>query len=111
MYNGLSKKLSSTELILNLAIMYDVLAELSMLSESLQGNNRLLCRQTDPEEYPFFEEMKEKPGAETLEAKDPQPYVKTWLQKHRTADDTRTRQSNSQNQWNLKNPTCLESFF
>lgn len=37
MYNWLSKKLSSTEFILNLAIMYDVLVEFSMLSESLQN--------------------------------------------------------------------------
>lgn len=36
MYSGLSKKLSSTEFILNLAIMYDILAELSKQSESLQ---------------------------------------------------------------------------
>lgn len=37
MYSGLSKKLSCTEFILNLAIMYDILAELSMLSESLKN--------------------------------------------------------------------------
>lgn len=37
MYSGLSKKLSSTEFILNLAIMYDILAELLMLSESLKN--------------------------------------------------------------------------
>lgn len=57
MYNGLSKKLSSTEFILNLAIMYDVLAELSESAIRISakpGNNRLLCRQNNPEEYFFL---------------------------------------------------------
>uniref|UniRef100_A0A6P7GS56 E3 SUMO-protein ligase KIAA1586-like n=1 Tax=Diabrotica virgifera virgifera TaxID=50390 RepID=A0A6P7GS56_DIAVI len=37
MYCGLSRQLSSLQFLLNLAIMYDILAELSMLSEALQN--------------------------------------------------------------------------
>lgn len=71
MYNGLSSKLSSHEFLLNLAIMYDILAELSMLSEALQNQettvfyaDKLIRRSIW-----FFEGMKEKPGTKTLEAK------------------------------------------
>lgn len=71
MYNGLSSKLSSHEFLLNLAIMYDILAELSMLSEALQNQettvfyaDKLIRRSIW-----FFEGRKEKPGTKTLEAK------------------------------------------
>lgn len=71
MYSGLSKKLSSTEFLLDLAIMYDILAELSMLSEALQSQettviyaDKLIRRSIQ-----FFEVMREKPGTKTLEAK------------------------------------------
>lgn len=71
MYSGLSKRCSSPQFLLDLAIMYDILAELSMLSESLQNQettviyaDKLIRRSVR-----FFEAMKENPGTKTLEAK------------------------------------------
>lgn len=70
MYSGLSKNFSSSQFLLNLAIMYDVLAELAMLSESLQDRkttvvyaDKLIRRSIR-----FFESLKEKPGTKYLEA-------------------------------------------
>ncbi|GBL81469.1 E3 SUMO-protein ligase KIAA1586 [Araneus ventricosus] len=42
MYNGLIKRLTSIQFLSDLAIMYDVLAELSMLSENLQSRKSMI---------------------------------------------------------------------
>lgn len=71
MYNGLLKRLSSRQFLLDLAIMYDILAEISMLSEALQHKNTTvfyadkLIRRC----IRFIESLKEKPGTRVLEAK------------------------------------------
>ncbi|KAF4529208.1 hypothetical protein B566_EDAN011454 [Ephemera danica] len=41
---GVVKKLSSPEFVSNLGVMYDVLSELSILSEELQNNSMTLCK-------------------------------------------------------------------
>ncbi|KAK4875078.1 hypothetical protein RN001_011500 [Aquatica leii] len=63
--------LSLAEFLMNLAIMYDILAELSMLSESLQNQNTTVvyANKLIKRSIRFFEAMKEKPGTKALEAK------------------------------------------
>uniref|UniRef100_A0A6P7H088 E3 SUMO-protein ligase KIAA1586-like n=1 Tax=Diabrotica virgifera virgifera TaxID=50390 RepID=A0A6P7H088_DIAVI len=70
MYCGLSRQLSSLQFLLNLAIIYDILAELPMLSEALQNRettvvyaDKLIRRSIR-----FFETLKETPGTKSLEA-------------------------------------------
>lgn len=69
-YSGLSKNFSSSQFLLNLAIMYDVLAELSMLSESLQDRNTTIvyADKLIRRSIRFFESLEEKPGTKYLEA-------------------------------------------
>lgn len=71
MYVGLLKRCSSNEFLLDLAIMYDVLAELSMLSEALQNQDTTItyAEKLIRRSIRFFEAMKEKSGTKTLEAK------------------------------------------
>ncbi|XP_050516420.1 E3 SUMO-protein ligase KIAA1586-like [Diabrotica virgifera virgifera] len=71
MYGGLIRRLTSTQFLSDLAIMYDILAELTMVSECLQNReatvvyaDKLIRRS-----IAFFECLKEKPGTKTLEAK------------------------------------------
>nr|CAD7454151.1 unnamed protein product [Timema tahoe] len=70
-YRGLSKRCSSPQFLLDLAIMSDILAELSMLSESLQNKETTLIHADKlmRRNNRFFEAMKEKPGTNSLEAK------------------------------------------
>lgn len=70
MYTGLITRFASPQFLKDLAIMYDILAELSMLSESLQNRNitvfyadKLIRRSIR-----FIELLKEKPGTKCLEA-------------------------------------------
>ncbi|KAK9679703.1 hypothetical protein QE152_g39793 [Popillia japonica] len=71
MFRGLIKRLTSTQFLSDLAIMYDILAELSMVSECLQNRqttvvyaDKLIRRS-----IAFFECVKEKPGTKSLGAK------------------------------------------
>lgn len=70
MYSGLSRQFSSSQFLLNLAIMYDILAELSMLSESLQNRETTVvyADKIIRRSIRFFENLKEKPGTKSLEA-------------------------------------------
>lgn len=71
MYNGLIKRLTSIQFLFDLAIMYDILAELSLLSESLQSRKMTVvyADKIIRRSIQFFEALKDKPGAKCLEVK------------------------------------------
>ncbi|XP_050505351.1 E3 SUMO-protein ligase KIAA1586-like [Diabrotica virgifera virgifera] len=69
-YSGLLNRLTSQSFLLNLAFMFDILAELALLSESLENRNtsivyadKLINRSVR-----YLEHLKEKPGTKVLEA-------------------------------------------
>ncbi|KAJ8888923.1 hypothetical protein PR048_008417 [Dryococelus australis] len=64
MYNNLLKRFSSKQFLLDLTIMYDILAELAILSENLQKRNASIVYA----DKLINESLKEKPGTQILEA-------------------------------------------
>lgn len=68
MYSGLSKRCSSPQFLLDSAIMYYILAELPMLSESLQ-ETVVISADKLIRSFQIFEAMKGKPDTKTLEVK------------------------------------------
>lgn len=69
-YNGLFKRLTCHKFLLNLAFMYDVLAELALLSESLENRSTSLvfADKLIHRSLRYLESLKEKPGTRVLEA-------------------------------------------
>lgn len=87
MYSGLSKLCPSLQCLLDLAIMYDTLAELLILSESLQNQETtVIYADKLIRSIRFFEAMKAKPGTKTLKVpskKDTLPQSKVVFHSHR----------------------------
>lgn len=69
-YNGLLKRLTSHNFLLNLAFMFDVLAELALLSESLENRSTsvVFADKLIHRSVRYLESLKEKPGTRVLEA-------------------------------------------
>lgn len=70
-FKGLLNRFTSNQFLLDLAVMYDVLCELSMLSESLQNRNMTIVKADKliRRSIRYITSLKEKPGTKTLEAK------------------------------------------
>lgn len=68
MYGGLIKRLTSTQFLSDSAIMYDILAELTMVSECLQNReaNVVYADKLIRRSIALFECLKEKPGTKTI---------------------------------------------